>query len=103
MIDYIITFNRLGDVTWRLSYNRDGLYIIRNLRSLSIGDLDFRQSNLAVGLLGLADCLRDLCLDHVYNWDTMDLKSIGLHCQQLGTYDSYQILKSSEWMDYYLF
>ena len=68
------------------------LYIIRNLRSLSIADLDFRQSNLGVGLLSLSDTLRDLSLDHVYNWDTLDLKSIGLHCRQLGSsqiFDSY--------------
>ena len=70
------------------------LYIIRNLRSLSIADLDFRQSNLGVGLLSLADTLRDLSLDHVYNWDTLDLKSIGLHCRQLGRVMRYLSLSS---------
>lgn len=57
---------------------------LRSLQSLAIADLDFRQSNLGVGLLGLAGSLRELFLDHVFDWDTNHLRSIGLHCQELG-------------------
>ena len=58
--------------------------MFRNLQSLNIADVDYRQSNLGVGLLGLAGSLRYLCLDHVFGWDTNDLRAIGLYCQKLG-------------------
>ena len=57
---------------------------LSSLQSLSIADLDYRQSNLGVGLIGLAGSLRELSLDHVFDWDTNHLRAIGLHCQELG-------------------
>ena len=51
---------------------------------MGVADLNYRQSRLGVALMGLASRLRTLGLDHVYAWDTGDLRAVGQHCRHLG-------------------
>ena len=49
-----------------------------------MADLNYRQSRLGLAIMGLSSRLRHLALDHVYGWDTTDLRAVGQYCSQLG-------------------
>ena len=46
--------------------------------------MNYRQSRLGVAMMGVASRLRTLAMDHVYGWDTTDLRAVGQYCSQLG-------------------
>lgn len=60
------------------------LITCRTLSDLEVADLNYRQSRLGVAMMGVASRLRTLTMDHVYGWDTTDLRGIGQYCGQLG-------------------
>ena len=64
----------------------------RALSDLEVADVNYRQSRLGVAMMGVASRLRTLAMDHVYGWDTTDLRAVGQYCSQLGLSDALSIL-----------
>ena len=58
--------------------------LIRNLSHLGIADVNFTASSVGAALQGLGGRLLRLHLDHVYGWDTADLRTVGQFCSKLS-------------------
>ena len=51
---------------------------------LGIADVNFTASSVGAALQGLGGRLQRLHLDHVYGWDTADLRTVGQFCSKLS-------------------
>ena len=51
---------------------------------LGIADVNFTASSVGAALQGLGGRLLTLHLDHVYGWDTADLRTVGQFCSKLS-------------------
>jgi len=57
---------------------------LRNIQCLSLADVNYGHSGLGRVLKGLSSKIKILHLDHVYGWDTDNLRTMGESCQTLG-------------------
>ena len=67
----------------------------RNIQSLSLADVNFGQSGLGKVLKVLSSKVKTLQLDHVYGWDTDDLRITGESCQALGKIEIINLINQS--------
>jgi len=83
------TLSNLSKLRLKMTNSSQKLHILGsllNLSELELADLNYRQSRLDLAIMGLSSRLRNLALDHVYGWDTTDLRAVGQYCSQLESF-----------------